>query len=272
MVLDTLRPMSSRPFDTAAHSYDRFMGRWSRLFVPALVDAARIARGDRVLDLAAGTGEGALAAIAAAPDIRVVAVDMSAPMLGAARIKAAGQRVTMAVMDGQTLACRSDSFDAALCMLGLMFFPDPMQGASELRRVLRRGARAAVCAWSRHDRAPFPGILLSVLAHHVPDQRAELLSSFSLGDPDHLHAVLEGGGLSRVEVAPALRRIVFDGFDDFWDPIADGGARVSHALLRLPAATRVTVRDEVRALIAPFEREGHLVIDVETLIAVGVKD
>jgi len=264
--------MSSRRFDTAAHAYDRFMGRWSRLFAPAVVEAARIARGDRVLDVAAGTGEAALAALAAAPDIRVVAVDLSAPMLGAARIKVAGQRVTMAVMDGQTLACRSDSFDAALCMLGLMFFPDPMQGASELCRVMRRGARAAVCVWPRHDRAPFPGIVLGVLAHHAPDQRAELLSSFSLGDPDHLHAVLRNGGLSRVEITSVVRRVVFDGFDDFWDPIATGGARASQALLGLPTAKREAVRREVRALIAPFERDGRLTIDVETLIAIGVKD
>ena len=264
--------MSSLRFDTAAHAYDRFMGRWSRLFVPAVVEAARIARGDRVLDLAAGTGEGALAAIAAAPDIRVVAVDMSVPMLRAARIKVAGQHVAMAAMDGQALACRSSSFDAAVCMLGLMFFPNPIQGTSELCRVLRRGARAAVCVWPRHDRAPFPGIVLGVLAHHVPDRRAELLSSFSLGDHDQLRAVLAGGGLARVEITSVVRRIIFDGFDDLWEPIATGGARASQALLGLPPAKREAVRDEVRALIAPFEHDGRLVIDVETLIGVGLKD
>ena len=248
------------------------MGRWSRLFAPAVVEAARIGPGHHVLDLAAGTGEGALAAIGVAPDIRVLAVDMSAPMLRAAQGKVAGQRVTMAVMNGQALACRSDSFDAALCMLGLMFFPDPIQGVSELCRVVRRAARAAVCVWPRQERAPYPGIILGVLARHAPDHRAELLSSFSLGEPDHLHAVLAAGGLARVEVTSAVRRLVFDSFDDLWEPIASGGARASQILLGLPPVTRDAVRDEVRSELLPFERDGRLTLDVEPLIGVGVKD
>src|SRR5919106_1472590 len=263
--------MSALRFDTAAAVYDRFMGRWSRLFLPAVVEAARITPGDRVLDLAAGTGEGALAAIAAAPDIRVLAVDISLPMLRAARAKVAGQQVGLAAMSGEALACRSDLFDAAICMLGLMFFPDPVQGASEVCRVVRRSARAVVCVWSHQERAPFPGIILSVLARHVPDHRVELLSSFTLGDPDRLHAVLAAGGFADVEIRSVVRQIVFEGFDDLWTPLSGGGARASQTFLALPPAKRAAVRDEVHALIRPFERDGRVTIDVETLVGVGIK-
>jgi ubiquinone/menaquinone biosynthesis C-methylase UbiE len=56
-------------------------------------------------------------------------------------------------MDGQALAFRDGSFDGVLCQLGLMFFPDPLRGLAEFRRVLRPGRCAAVCVISTADRA-----------------------------------------------------------------------------------------------------------------------
>ncbi len=264
--------MTVSRFDASAHAYDRFMGRWSRLFVPSLVDAVRIARGDRVLDLAAGTGAAALVVTEAAPETRVVAVDFSAPMLRTARANAAGRRIAVAVMDGQRLACRSESFDAALCMLALMFFPDPARGAAEVRRVLRRGGRAAVCVWGSIERAPFPGILLDVLAHHAPAHRAELLSSFTLADPDRLRGALTSGGFAHVEVTPVTRHVVFEGFDDFWEPLAAGGARASQILLAMPDEQRAAACADMRARMARFDRGGRISLEVETLVGVGVKD
>ena len=71
-------------------AYDRYLGRWSGLFVPALVEAAGIGRGDRVLDVATGPGDAAIA-------VRSVAAD------------------------GQQLPFGNDTFDAVICQLGLMF-------------------------------------------------------------------------------------------------------------------------------------------------------
>ena len=56
--------MTEVTFDKAAAAYDRFMGRWSRLYIPALISAMQIKPGDRVLDVAAGTGEAAFACAA----------------------------------------------------------------------------------------------------------------------------------------------------------------------------------------------------------------
>jgi len=109
----------------SADAYDRYIGRWSRLFVPSLLTAAEVGAGDQVLDVATGTGEAAIAAIPLVGDTGVVVgADISAAMLGTARARLP-RSYRAIVTDGQALAFQDASFDAVLCQLGLMFFPDP---------------------------------------------------------------------------------------------------------------------------------------------------
>src|SRR5688572_2491164 len=117
--------------------------------MPAVIRAAGVTRGQRVLDLATGTGESALMlADAVGPTGTVAGADISMPMLRAAASKLDGGRIRLAAMDGQSLAWRSDIFHAVVCQLGLMFFPDPVAGAREARRALREGGRFAALVWS----------------------------------------------------------------------------------------------------------------------------
>src|SRR5262252_941132 len=159
---------TARSFDAGAVAYDRFTGRWSRLYVPSLLSAAGIERGHTVLDVAAGTGQATIVLASRVGDAgRVVAVDLSPSMLSVAAGKTAGLPARFAIMDGQRLACRSRSFDAVVCQLGLMFFPDPLRGLAEFHRVLRSGGRTAVQVWSRPDRVPYFGILADALSAEV---------------------------------------------------------------------------------------------------------
>ena len=158
-------------FDAGAAAYDRFTGRWSLAFRSTLLAAARVATGQTVLDVAAGTGVLAeLAAARVGESGRVIATDISAPMLRVTRAKVAGLPVDTVVMDGQALACRDRSVDAVVCQLGLMFFPDPLRGLEEFRRVLRPGGRIALQVWSRPDRVPFYGLLADALKEAARQQ------------------------------------------------------------------------------------------------------
>src|SRR5262249_6075756 len=123
-------------------AYDRYLGRWSRLFVPGLLAAARVADGHRVLDVATGPGEAVAATLPlAGASGLVVGADISAPMLEAARARLGGQRFCAVIADAQALPFADGAFDAVVCQLGLMFFPDPARSLGELRRVLRPGRR-----------------------------------------------------------------------------------------------------------------------------------
>ena len=115
-------------------------------FMPFLLRAAHIAPGMQVLDIATGTGLSAEAALAAVgPTGHVTAADISPAMTEKARQRLdQAPNASVSVEDGQALSFSDGSFDAVLCNLGLMFFPDPVRGLSEFRRVLRPGGRVAI--------------------------------------------------------------------------------------------------------------------------------
>src|SRR5262245_46335669 len=117
-----LHAAPGRPIDVTA--YEQYIGRWSRLFVPALLAAAGVTPGRRVLDVATGTGEAARAAAAVVTsEGLVVAADVSQAMVQATRSGADSFEVLAS--DGQALPFRDGTFDAVVCQLGLQFFPDP---------------------------------------------------------------------------------------------------------------------------------------------------
>src|SRR5215510_14461013 len=125
-----LHTAAGRPVDDSA--YYQYIGRWSQLFVPAVLAAAEVACGDRVLDVATGPGEAALAALTVVkPAGLVIGADISSAMLMAARARLGDEAFRPVATDGQALAFRDGSFDAVVCQLGLQFFPDPARGLAE---------------------------------------------------------------------------------------------------------------------------------------------
>ena len=255
--------------EVSADAYDRYIGRWSRLVVPSLLAAAEVGSGDRVLDVATGTGEAAIAAIPLVGDAgMVVGADISAAMLAAARSRLP-RSFRAVVTDGQALAFQNASFDAVICQLGLMFFRDPARGLAEFRRVLRGGRRAAACVNSTPDRAPMWGPLASALGRQLPDQRNEFQLSFSLGDAGRLEQIFVTAGFRDVRVEHETRDGIIGSLDEYWDAIEAGTGQMPLAYRTLTEAQRDTVHEEVSAALLPFVSNGRLELSVEMLIGVG---
>jgi ubiquinone/menaquinone biosynthesis C-methylase UbiE len=253
-----------------ASAYDRWTGRWSRLFIPDVLAAATVKPGCRVLDVSTGTGEAAgMALPIVGVEGLVVGADISPAMLASACTRLHGSTFLPVAADGQALPFKDASFDAVVCQLGLQFFPDPARGVGEFRRVLREGGSVAICVISTPDRAPMWGNLADVLSRFLPELRGILFLSFGLNDPNRLEAMLVGAGFRDVRVERTTRDDSFESFADYWEPIEAGVGSIPQAYLRLTAADRRAVREEVQSRLLRFEANGKLRMSVEMLIGSG---
>ena len=135
-------------WDLAARDYEALWQAQLAGAQTALLAAAALVPGERVLDVACGTGLVTFdAARAVGPIGRVLGIDLSGGMVDAARRHAADRQATnvdFARMDAEALALPDASVDVALCALGLMYLPAPERALRELRRVLRPGGRLGI--------------------------------------------------------------------------------------------------------------------------------
>ena len=153
------------------------------LFVPALfgrfaepiAEVAAIGRHESVIDLACGTG--ALTRVAAArTDGRVVGIDVNPGMLAVARSHDGDTEYMLG--DAAALEFTDDAFDLATCQFGVMFFPDPPAGISEMARVARRGV---VAVWDTIDRSDYPAMQELFRAYLGEEAAASLNAPFAMG-------------------------------------------------------------------------------------------
>lgn len=178
---------------------------WLRQASDAMLDMAGIVPGASVLDVAAGAGDQTLdIAQRIGPQGRVLATDLSPGILALAQKNArqAGfHNVQTHAADGEDLQVEPASFDAVVCRLGLMFFPDPLQGLHGMRRALRPGGRICTMVFSRPESNPCIGILMSTALRYAglpardPFQPGSLLS---LGKPGLADELFRAAGFQNV--------------------------------------------------------------------------
>lgn len=135
------------PMFSEAHSYERFMGRWSRQLAPLLVRFASVRDGEALLDVGSGTGALASALSAAAPAGRIVGIDPAAPYVALAQASQGGPLVRFQIGDAQRMDFPDSTFDRTLSLLVVNFIPDVHRAVDEMARVTRRGGTVAAAVW-----------------------------------------------------------------------------------------------------------------------------
>lgn len=263
--------MSEPLYSAASEGYDLLFARVTRLFIPALLQAARIVSGHHVLDVATGTGAAAQAAAAiVGPAGSVIGGDISPSMLNVARRNLHGTGIGLKLFDGQALPYADGRFDAVICQLGLMFFDDQALGLSEFRRVLRSGGWTAVSVTPTPERSLF-GRIGSAIGRHVP-AKAELLNRFfSIPGEACLDGLLTGAGFRDVHVQSESGEIAFASFDDYFRCTEEGAGLSGQEYVRLPQELRQIVREEVRHTLPQPAPGEPLVVNMGVLIGSGRK-
>ncbi len=260
--------MTTFPFEAGASVYSRLFPKGNP-YTDVLLAGAEISVGQRVLDVATGTGS---AAVAAAELVRrsgtILGGDICLPMLRQAKSRVQGLPVRLVAMDGQVLACRGCMFDAVLCQSSLMFFPDPARALAEFWRVLRPGGRVAVNVSTTPERSPY-GRVIGIIQRLFLTRSDAPSQFFATADTHPLRGWLATAGFRDIRVTAETRDMLFDSFDEYWDPIEAGGGFCGQAYLMLPEEARGIVREEVLQGLLPLEPDGQLRIEVEDLVGIA---
>jgi SAM-dependent methyltransferase len=189
------------PRVTAAEAYEAlFVPALFEAYAPKLADAAGLAEGERVLDVACGTGIVAREAVRRCGATGSVAgIDLGAGMIAVARRLAPG--VDFREGDALALPWPGAAFDVVVCQFGLMFFPDREHAVREMARVLRRGGRLAVAVWAAIE-ANTAYAEEAVLVERVAGAAAAapLRAPYALADTVALSRLLASAGLSSIEI------------------------------------------------------------------------
>jgi SAM-dependent methyltransferase len=188
----TIEEIKARTRQTwAAGNYDAVAtGIWS--VGERIVKAVAVRPGERVLDVAAGTGNAAIRAASAGGT--VTALDLTPEMFVAGRRRAAeaGVDVTWVEGDAEALPFEDESFDVVLSTFGVMFAPRHAVAARELARVVRRGGRIGVATWAPDGTVAH--LFRTIAAELPPPPNAE--PPLAWGDPAHVEEIFAGTGLT----------------------------------------------------------------------------
>jgi SAM-dependent methyltransferase len=205
--------MTANPEQVAgARAYDTlFVPSLIGAYAPIVADAAALGTGDRVLDVACGTGLVAREALRrVGPGGSVVGIDANAGMLAVA----AEHSAAIAWHEGvaESLPFSAAAFDAVTCQFGLMFFRDRAAAVAEMRRVLRPGGRLAVAVWASLDAIPTFDAEVALFARVCGSAAADALRApFGLGDRAALVALFPDAAVTTHTTTarfPSIRTLV----------------------------------------------------------------
>ncbi len=251
---------------------------YERYFVPdigepiarRLVDAAHPARGERILDIACGTGIAArLAAETVGHDGIVAGLDANPGMLEVART-VSSDRFEWHLAPADDMPLPGAAFDLALCSIGLQFFPDKDRALRETRRVLAPGGRAVWCT-----PGPTPPLFVAIdeaLTNHIgPGASMFVHAVFSLHDADEAQTLMDTAGFSRVSVETTVVPLrVAPPADFFWQYVQS--TPLAAAAAELDEQQRAAMEAEVVERCAPFVDGDASVMEPGLLIVTGHRE
>ncbi len=239
-------------------------------WVPSLLDFAALRLGERVLDLACGTGVVAREAVSrVGASGRVVGVDNNAGML--ARARATSTAVEWYEGNALDLQFTVGTFDVVVCQQGLQFFPDESRALREAQRVLVPGGRLAGAVWCSIESSPGHNALALGLERHVGAEAAkQLYTVFRLGDSQALQASLESAGFHNVRLRRERKVARFPSPDLFARWMVAGSV-LGRTGVQLRDEALTTMIREVDEALQPYVTPDGLGFPMEAYLVIAIK-
>lgn len=255
-------------WDENIEGYNAGFGEVAQQTVAPMLDAANAVAGTRVLDVCCGPGM--LAAGALARGAEAIGLDFSqAAVALASRLVPSGR---FQQGDAQALPFANGSFGAVVCGYGLMHLPEPSKALSEMLRVLRPGARAAVSVWDSTG----PGFSLVYQAvracgnidvglPHGPD-------FFQFGSPERMTAALTEAGFIDASACSLAQIWRIADADQYIQSILTGTVRARAVLAAQSGSSGARVRSFIADYLASFRTaDGKLELPMPAIIGSGAR-
>ena len=255
-----------------AENYERyFVPTIGVAFATALLDAVEVHPGERVLDVACGTGiVTRLAAERVGPNGAVAGLDLNPGMLAVARsVPSSGAAIEWHEADAESLPLADGSFNAVVSSLGLQFVPDKALALREMWRVLAPDGRVAIGTVG--PTPPLFEILEQALARHVKPEAAGFMRAvFSLYEPQELEKLASGAGFRDVEVELKALPITLPGPADFlWQYVHS--TPLAPAVAEIDDARQAALERDVVAAWQSFVKDGALAFDANAVLTTARK-
>jgi SAM-dependent methyltransferase len=260
----------------AWHRWGPFLSEWLGAATDQMFDLARIAKGARVLDVAAGAGEQSIAAARrVGPSGYVLATDIAPALLDytLADARVAGlSNVEARELDGEALTELPEaSFDAVISRVGLIYFPDQQRALAGIRHVLKPGGRFAAVVYSTPERNAFFSIPVGIIRRRakLPPPLPGQPGPFSLGGDGVLAAAYERAGLTGIEVRKVDSPVRLASASECVRFERESFGALHQMMSSLNEAERADTWDEIERELRRFETASGFVGPCEMIVGAG---
>ena len=244
----------------------------------ALIEAGGISEGHAVLDIAGGSGEPSISiSSVVGPTGSVICTDAVAEMVATSR-REARKRGRTNVEFGQCLAeslpFLDDKFDAVVCRLGVMLFPDPSAAIHEMLRVLKPGGQMSCAVWYARDSNPFFGVVMEVMSRFIesPPEDPDAPGAFRFAERGKLARMLAESGA--IDVSERLLEFELDAPitpRQFWEVRVELSDTLRAKVASLSSEQAERVAREVEEAGRAFFTAGRMRFPGRVLIVTGTK-
>ena len=268
-VTGTIQPHNERPaavWSSGGRDYDQ-ISRGIADAIEHCVMRLNPRRGERILDLATGTGW--TSRVVARHGALVTGSDIAGDLLEAARAKAAAEKLPIGYRlgDNESLPFATGEFDAVVSTFGVMFSSRPEAAAAELARVCRKGGRIALATWAP-DSTVFK--MFQVMRQYMPPPPSPAPPSpFEWGRPERIRELLGGGFALRFEKGTSYYREPSG--EAAWETFSKGYGPTRALAASLEPDRRAALRAEFSAFHVGFSTELGICVPREYWVTIGTR-
>ena len=241
-------PAASTYHASDGAAYELFLGRWTKVLAPLILDFAEFSSDGPLLDVGTGTGSMALAMAGRWPGRQIVAIDIAQPYIAYAQSKIETASIGFEVGDASSLRFDSNTFSGATAQLVLNFVPNPSAALSEMKRVIRPGGVVVAAVWDFRGGLVYQRLLWDTAAGIDPQAAIarDRLFSGALALPDGLSQLFGAAGLADVQRDSITFRMNYSNFDDYWHPLLGGQGPFGTYIATLTVEMRHKIEEAVR--------------------------